>query len=156
VVHGDLVSEGSLQPGCNLGGQGDFRKEVQHLAVLEQGFGDQADIFRDRRVGGTRPLAIDDLVKIVRPLGTGALHNESLPSTPFSRGAQTRAKECRLAIPRRSVQSDRKTLPRGQPIHFLAEISPRRAKPERRQDLEGPLPEAAGMANRSPENQNPF
>ncbi len=43
----------------------DVRLPVDHVGVAVAAGCDQSDVFRDGCVGGTRPLAIDDLVKIV-------------------------------------------------------------------------------------------
>jgi hypothetical protein len=42
--------------------------------------GDEADVLGDVRVGGTAPLAIDDLVEVIRVRSVGSLHGELLDS----------------------------------------------------------------------------
>ena len=50
------------------------RGAVHHIGVAVAPLGDQADIIRNRRVGGAGPLAIDDFMKVVRVAGISWLH----------------------------------------------------------------------------------
>ena len=52
----------------------DVRIPVDHIGVGVAPVGDQPDVFRHRRVGRARPLAIDDFMKIVRNADIGGLH----------------------------------------------------------------------------------
>src|SRR5262249_52270121 len=47
---------------------------IDHIGVAVTSRGDQADIFGHRGVGRTRPLAVHDLVKVVRDRNVGGLH----------------------------------------------------------------------------------
>ncbi len=51
----------------------DIRLPVDQIRVVVASLGNQADVFGDRRVGGTGPLAIDDLVKVVGVRNIGRL-----------------------------------------------------------------------------------
>src|SRR5205823_4715409 len=53
----------------------DVRLPVDHVGVGVATLRDQADVFGNGRVGGTRPLAIDDLVEVGRIRGVGALQS---------------------------------------------------------------------------------
>ena len=52
----------------------DVRLPVDHVGVGVTPGGDHADVFGNRRVGGTGPLAIDDFVEVVGVLDIGGLH----------------------------------------------------------------------------------
>jgi hypothetical protein len=47
---------------------------IDHVGVAVAAFGDQSDVFRDRRVCRTGPLAVDDFVKVVRCRDIGRFH----------------------------------------------------------------------------------
>src|SRR5258706_12407579 len=51
---------------------------INHIGVAVASSGNQADIFGHRRMGGTRPLAIDDFGEIVRVRNTGGFHSRLL------------------------------------------------------------------------------
>ena len=53
---------------------------IDHVGVGVAPGGDQADVFGHRRVGGTRPLAIDNLVEIVRTADVRSLQRIPLGS----------------------------------------------------------------------------
>ncbi len=52
----------------------DIRFPIHHERVGIAPISDQPDVFRHRRMRRTRPLAIDDLVKIIRVTDVGRLH----------------------------------------------------------------------------------
>ena len=47
---------------------------IDHVGVAVAAGGDQPDVFRNRRVGRTGPLAIHDLVEVVRRRNVGGFH----------------------------------------------------------------------------------
>src|SRR6185437_12326429 len=78
------------------------RVPVDHVSVGVTARRDQPDIFRDGRVRRTRPLAIHDLVEILRRRNVGILHSllETRPATPITRTVSRRSLE-RPPFPRR-------------------------------------------------------
>ena len=46
---------------------------VQHVRIGKPALGDLADVLGDIGMGRTRPLAVDDLVEIIRIIGIGGL-----------------------------------------------------------------------------------
>ena len=84
-------------PGKDVGGP------VDHVGVAVAAGGDQADVFRHRRVGRAGPLAVDHLVKIVGLARVGGLH--ALPRDAIFRGAAPLAIARDLLSCRHSVAS---------------------------------------------------
>jgi hypothetical protein len=56
----------------------DVGNPVDHIGVVVAAVADQADIFRDRGVGGAGILTVDNLMKIFRVLYLGRFH-EGIP-----------------------------------------------------------------------------
>src|SRR3954451_17776190 len=52
---------------------------VDHIGVAIAPFRDQPDVFRNGRVRGTGPLAIDNLVKVIGSRNIGGFHPTFLP-----------------------------------------------------------------------------
>jgi hypothetical protein len=86
---GDGFCFDALAPACGLAGPiahssqnagKDVRVAIHHVRFGEFTLCDQANVFGNIGVGRTRPLTVDDPVKIVRVLGIGRLHF----SWPFS------------------------------------------------------------------------
>ena len=57
----------------------DVRFPVDHVRIAVAALRDQADVFGNRRVGGTRPLAIDHLVEVVGMTDIGRLQKAPPP-----------------------------------------------------------------------------
>src|SRR5262249_11102166 len=53
----------------------DVGPPVDHVGVRVAPVGDQPDVFGDRGMGGAGPLAVDDLVEVVRILDVGRLQH---------------------------------------------------------------------------------
>lgn len=52
----------------------DIRLAILYIRIAEAPLGDQPDIFRNIGVGGTCPLAIDDLMEVLRVGGVSRFH----------------------------------------------------------------------------------
>src|SRR5216683_4718941 len=84
AVHQGLVLDAAAPAGrlagAVAGAPEDSREDVglpvDHVGVGVPPVGDQPDIFGDRGVGGAGPLAVDDLVEVVRILDIGRLQQK--------------------------------------------------------------------------------
>ena len=70
----------------------DVRLPVDHVGVAVAAGGDQPDVFGNGRVGGTRPLAIDDFVEVVGIADIGG-SQVSLSTPPKCGGCTAMAQE---------------------------------------------------------------
>src|SRR5262249_9155187 len=55
------------------------RSPIDHVGVAVAAFGDQADVFRNRGVRGTSPLAVDHFVKVVGSRNISRFHSYLIP-----------------------------------------------------------------------------
>ena len=51
------------------------RLAIEDVGVIEPALRDHPDVFRDVRMRGTRPLAVDDLVVVIRVRGIRPIHD---------------------------------------------------------------------------------
>ena len=105
----DAAAPAGRLAGAVAGASEDARKHIRmpvdHVGVAVAARRDQADIFGDRRVRRTGPLAIHDLVEIVRDRDIGGFHRLLLHAATRSLTGGRHA-AARISSPRRSRSSN--------------------------------------------------